>query len=258
MAAKITIVKIGGNVIDDNQLLTTFLEKFSPIEGDKILIHGGGKIATQYAEQLGIETQMVNGRRITNDQMLDVVTMVYAGLVNKKMVAQLQALNINAIGICGADGNLIQAKKRVHPEIDFGFVGDIERVNTSLLLHLIDQSLMPVISPITHNTSGNLLNTNADTICSSIALALAKEREVSVVFCFDKLGLLKDIKDESSLIKNIQYKQIKSLVDEKIIVEGMIAKVENIAHLLENHISVVRLCHATHIDEPEMGTTFTS
>lgn len=256
MATKITIIKIGGNVIDDNYLLAKFLEKFSYIEGDKILIHGGGKIATQYAEKLGIETKMVNGRRITNDQMLDVVTMVYAGLVNKKIVAQLQALNINAIGICGADGNLIQAKKRVHPEIDFGFVGDIEQVNTTFLQQLINQSLTPIISPITHNALGNLLNTNADTICSAIALALAKVREVSVVFCFEKLGLLRDINDESSLITSVRHKQIKSLIEEKIIVEGMIAKVENIAHLLENHISVVRLCHADNIDQPELGTTF--
>jgi acetylglutamate kinase len=183
---KLTVVKIGGNVIDNPTLCSQFLSDFAQIAGPKILVHGGGKIATQIAEKLGIETVMVEGRRITDQSMLNVVTMVYGGLVNKNLVAQLQKFGTNAIGLTGADGGVILSKKRPVKEIDYGFVGDIERVDAGQIAGMISQGLTPVFAPLTYDLDGNMLNTNADTQAQAVATAMSQEFEVNLVYCFEK------------------------------------------------------------------------
>ena len=188
--AEITVVKIGGNIIDNPSELLLFLADFSKIQGHKILIHGGGKLATKMAESIGLTPQLIDGRRITDAPMLDVVVMTYAGAINKNIVAQLQALNCNAIGLSGADGNLIQSEKRNHPTIDFGFVGDVKIVNSELLQVLLSIGILPVFCAITHDNKGHLLNTNADTIASEIAISLSAIFEVSLLYCFEKQGVL--------------------------------------------------------------------
>ena len=203
MMERITVVKIGGNVIDNPEALKAFLAEFAAIEGPKILVHGGGKLATRLAERLELKVQMVDGRRITDKGTLDVVTMVYAGLVNKQIVAGLQALGCNAIGLSGADGNAVTAHRRAPQPIDYGFVGDIDRVDSALLQRLLEGGLVPVFSAIMHDGHGTLLNCNADSVASAVALGAAAIAPTDLVFCFEKAGVLRDPEDEGSVIPEI-------------------------------------------------------
>ncbi len=256
-------VKIGGNIIDDKQALTDFLNIFSKIPNPKILIHGGGKIATTFSEQLNIPIRMADGRRITDEDSLDVVTMVYGGLINKKIVAGLQANGCNAIGLTGADANIIEAHKRVHPTIDFGFVGDVDTVNHSFLIELMEKNYVPVIAPLTHDKKGTLLNTNADTMAAELVIALAKSKKISFVYCFEKTGLLKNINDPDSIIAHVNLSEIQQLKEKQIITGGMIPKIENISKALQNGVEKVILCHAKELGSiikgnSIFGTTFTT
>ena len=198
------IIKIGGNVIDDAQALSSFLYIFSLIEGPKILVHGGGKSATALAEQTGLEVKMIDGRRITDAATLELITMVYAGKINKTIIAQLQALDCNAVGFTGADGNTITSEKRPVSTIDYGFVGDVKLVETSTLELLLNNNISPVFCAITHDKNGQLLNTNADTIASELAIAFAVQFEVELYYCFEKKGVLKDLNDDNSVIQTIK------------------------------------------------------
>lgn len=225
---RITILKVGGAVVEDDSQLSQLLDTFCAIEGKKVLVHGGGRKATKIAAALGIESQMVNGRRITDAPMLNVVTMVYGGLVNKNLVASLQARGINAMGLTGADMDVIHSHKRpVKDGVDFGFVGDVERVDGNALCTIIEASITPVIAPLTHDGQGNILNTNADTIASEVAKALASHYEVSLTFSFEKKGVLRNPDDENSVIPIITRNSFKQFLAEGVITGGMIPKIEN-------------------------------
>jgi acetylglutamate kinase len=225
---KLFIIKIGGNVLDKPEALEKFLKDFSGIREPKILIHGGGKIATKLGEQLGIESNYLNGRRITDSATLDLVTMVYGGLVNKQLVARLQQTGCNAIGLTGADGNLIKATKRPVKDVDYGYVGDIgvDSVNSSLLYFLLKQNTVPVIAPLTHS-EGSMLNTNADTIASVLAVALGKHFDVRLIFCFEKKGVLRDVNDSDSVIRHLPQQLYRELLDKKSFADGILPKLEN-------------------------------
>ena len=241
---KLTVVKIGGNVIDNSNACAAFLQAFAQLEGPKILVHGGGKIATLTAAQLGIETQMVEGRRLTDRPMLDVVTMVYGGLVNKNLVAQLQANGCNAIGLTGADGGIIRSVKRPVKTIDYGFVGDIEEVNAGQIDALLQIGLVPVIAPLSYSIEGLLLNTNADTIASATAVAMAQSHEVSLVYCFEKKGVLSDPEDDEAVISNINPDSYADYRERGIINQGMIPKLDNAFAALQAGVKCVVICHA--------------
>ncbi|WP_143962125.1 acetylglutamate kinase [Litoribacter populi] len=238
---QINIVKIGGNVIDNPETLKKFIEEFSRIEGPKILVHGGGVLASRLSEKLNIEPKMVNGRRITDENSLDVVTMVYAGLVNKKIVALLQAQDENAIGLTGADGNLITSVKRPVKDIDYGYVGDIIEVNVPLLETILSHNYVPIVAAITHDKNGQLLNTNADTITAELGLGLAKHHEVSLFYGFDKNGVLKDINDDDSNIPEINFEEYQHLQTDKTIHSGMIPKLDNAFKAISKGINQVWL-----------------
>lgn len=227
MKQALYIIKIGGNIIDDAQRLEAFLASFSRLKAHKLLIHGGGKLATKLAATLNIPQQMVDGRRITDAETLKVVTMVYAGLINKSVVASLQALQCQAIGFSGADGNLIRSVKRGTEQMDYGFVGDVRAVNDALLAQLIHEGYTPVIAPITHNGEGQLLNTNADTIAQELAKALAERFAVNLIYSFEKKGVLLDVDDENSVIPSIHPASYAQLRDEGKIFAGMIPKLDN-------------------------------
>ncbi|MBL0881949.1 MAG: acetylglutamate kinase [Chitinophagaceae bacterium] len=221
------IIKIGGNIIDDPTRLESFLQQFAAVKGNKILVHGGGKLATKLAEQMGIQQQMIDGRRITDAETLKIVTMVYAGYVNKNIVAQLQSMGQNAIGVTGADANIIAAHQRNHPTIDYGFVGDIDTVETTTIHQLLQQNMAIVIAPITHNGKGQLLNTNADTIAQEIAKAMSHLYATTLIYSFEKKGVLKDINNENDVIPIIDTKLYQQLKDEQAIFAGMIPKLDN-------------------------------
>lgn len=238
------IVKIGGNIIDNPEACTAFLKAFAQLPTPKILVHGGGKIATQTAAQLGIETQMVDGRRITDRPMLDVVTMVYGGLVNKNIVAQLQANGCNAIGLTGADGGIIRSVKRPVKTIDYGFVGDIEEVNAGQLQSLLNSGLVPVLAPLTCSREGLLLNTNADTMASATAVALAEAYSVKLVYCFEKKGVLSDPDDDEAVISKLNPTTYAEYKSTGVINKGMIPKLDNAFAALESGVSQVTICHA--------------
>ena len=225
---RLFIIKIGGNVLDKPGALDQFLQDFATIKEPKILVHGGGKIATKIGNQLGIESNYINGRRITDADTLDLVTMVYGGLVNKQIVATLQNVGCNALGITGADGNMIKATKRPVKEVDFGYVGDIrpEGVNTSLLYFLLKQNTVPVFAPLTH-ADGKMLNTNADTIASVLSVAMSKHFDVRLIFCFEKKGVLQDVNDLNSVIRHMPQKLYKTLLDQQAFVAGILPKLEN-------------------------------
>lgn len=223
----LTIIKVGGKVVEEPGSLQTFLDDFTAIPGPKLLVHGGGRSATRLSEKLGIQTQMRDGRRITDAATLEVVTMVYAGWVNKSIVASLQSSGCNALGLTGADLNLILAKKRENTTIDYGFVGDVVSVQTSEISTLINNGVIPVVAPITHDGKGQLLNTNADTMASSLAMALAGLFEVNLIYCFEKKGVLLNSYDEESVISSLNHQQFKELQASGIISEGMIPKLEN-------------------------------
>jgi len=224
---QLTIVKVGGKVVEDPELLAVFLNGFAQISGYKILIHGGGSMATQIAEKLGITSQMVDGRRITDAETLKVVTMVYAGLVNKNIVAQLQAIHLDAVGLSGADMNLMLAEKRPVAKIDYGFAGDIRKVNAPALKYLLEQNYLPVLAPISHDGKGQLLNTNADTIASETAKALAFDFNVRLVYCFEKKGVLLNENDENSVVPSLTKEDFLQYKEEGIIHAGMIPKLDN-------------------------------
>ena len=250
---KLTVIKIGGNVIDDPTALKRFLNAFAGITGPKILIHGGGKIATQVAEKLGIETTMVEGRRITDQPMLDVVTMVYGGLVNKQIVAKLQSLDINAIGLTGADASTVLAHKRPVKDIDYGMVGDIDEVDSGQIQFFLHQDLTPVFAPITYNASGELLNTNADTMASAIAVDMTRHNTETLEYCFEKNGVLKDPNDENSVIPELTpalYAEHKTV---GTINKGMIPKLDNAFRALDNSVSSVIICHADEVAQAVNG-----
>tara|TARA_B110000967_G_scaffold202286_1_gene240870 strand:- start:457 stop:1245 length:789 start_codon:yes stop_codon:yes gene_type:complete len=243
---RLKIIKIGGNVIDDAKALSSFLTLFSSIEGPKILVHGGGKSATALAEQTGLEVKMIDGRRITDAATLELITMVYAGKINKMIVAQLQAFDCNALGFTGADGNSISSEKRPVSIIDYGFVGDVKNVETSTLELLLEHGVSPVFCAITHDKKGQLLNTNADTIASELAIAFATHFEVELYYCFEKKGVLKDIYDDDSVIQTITKSSYKKLLDAQIIFSGMLPKLNNCFHALDHKVS--KVCIGT----PEM------
>ncbi|HWD88393.1 MAG TPA: acetylglutamate kinase [Mucilaginibacter sp.] len=223
------IVKIGGNVIDNSESLHHFLKDFTDLEGNKILVHGGGKVATQLQEELGIEPKLVDGRRITDIDTLRVVTMVYGGLINKNIVAQLQKFGTNAIGLTGADGNFIRTQKRPVKAIDYGYVGDIDEksIDPENISRLLKAGFTPVFCAITHNGEGQLLNTNADTIASALAVALSPVYETTLIYCFEKKGVLHDINDEESVIREIDPKKYEQLKEQQIIHSGMLPKLDN-------------------------------
>jgi len=258
MRDKLYVIKIGGNIIDDEKKLAFFLKGFASINGKKILIHGGGKLATKLAAQLGVEQQLIDGRRITDAETLKIVTMVYAGYINKNIVAQLQSHNCNAIGLCGADGNLIQSHKRQHPTIDYGFVGDIDSVNTTLLKNLLEQNINVVIAPITHNKEGLLLNTNADTIAQEIAQAMSEFYEVNLIYSFEKAGVLMNAEDDSTVITSITQSSYKDLKEQKIIHSGMIPKLDNAFAALNKGVNRVIVGKAEQLQDLISGNAGTS
>ena len=237
--SELTVVKIGGNVIDDPEKLNEFLDAFSNIGGKVVLVHGGGKLASDLSGELGVKTQMVNGRRITDAENLKLVTMVYAGLVNKNIVASLQARGVNALGMCGADQNLILAEKRKHPSIDFGYVGDITKVNTLALCKQIECNSVLVIAPITHDGEGQLLNTNADTIATEVASSLSRFYNVKLIYSFEKLGVLLDAEDDSSVMPVLSSEVCEQMVKEGSITTGMMPKTENAFYALSQGVEEV-------------------
>lgn len=244
---KLTLIKVGGKIVEEEATLRQLLNDFSAIEGYKVLVHGGGRSATKIAAQLGIESKMVNGRRITDAETLKVVTMVYGGLVNKNIVAGLQALGVNALGLTGADMNLMRSKKRPVKDVDYGFVGDVEEVNADLLASLIHQGIVPVLAPLTHDKEGNMLNTNADTIAGEAAKALAKHFEVTLVFCFEKKGVLMDENDDESVIPEIDRIAFANYVQKGIIQGGMIPKLENSFNAIDAGVKQVIITQASEI-----------
>ncbi|TWP30917.1 acetylglutamate kinase [Apibacter muscae] len=255
---KLSIVKIGGNVIDDSKILSSFLQDFSNLEGYKILVHGGGKEATRLASKLGIETIMMDGRRVTDKDMLDVTVMTYAGLCNKKIVAKLQALGTPSMGLTGADGNSILSKKRENSNIDYGFVGDVISVNSSWIKSLLEIGTTPVFCAITHDKKGQLLNTNADTIAQSLATGLAHLFNVSLTYCFEKRGVLLNIDDENSVIESLNFNYFQELKTKNIIHSGMLPKLENCFQALQLGVKEIRIANPEIIKNPNLPHTYIS
>jgi acetylglutamate kinase len=252
------VIKIGGNIIDDEHLLTLFLKKFAAIKSKKILVHGGGKLATRMAEKLGIPQQMVDGRRITDTETLKIVIMVYAGYINKHIVAQLQSLNCNAAGISGADGNSIRCHKREIAGIDYGFAGDIDEVNSTWLNQLLDNGLALVVAPITHDGKNQLLNTNADTIAQEIARAMASFFDTTLVFGFEKPGVLLDMENEDSVIKNLRLDFYGELKEAKKIFAGMIPKLDNAFAAIRQGVKKVIIGKGEELDQLITGKSGTT
>ncbi|WP_200799163.1 acetylglutamate kinase [Tenacibaculum agarivorans] len=235
------IIKIGGNVINNKKLLNGFLDDFAQLAVPKILVHGGGRSASELSKQMGIAPKMINGRRITDAQTLDIVTMVYSGKINKNIVAQLQARNCNSIGFSGADGNSIVAVKRPVKEIDYGFAGDIVQVNTRAIDVLLQHEITPIFCAITHDENGQLLNTNADTIAAELAIGLSKNYNVSLYYCFEKNGVLKHIEDDDSVIETINTSIYEDLKEQNIIHEGMLPKIHNCLQAIQKGVTSVHI-----------------
>lgn len=256
---QLVIVKIGGNIVDDESALQHFLKRFASIKQAKLLVHGGGKLATKLADTMGLQQQMVDGRRITDAETLKIVTMVYAGLINKNIVAQLQQYHTNAIGLTGADANAVLAHKRINKTAtDYGFVGDIDQVNASFFNGLIQQGLVPVVSPITHDGNGQLLNTNADTIAQSIATAMSGFYEIILVYSFEKKGVLLDINNEDSVIPVIDAGYYQKLKANQQIFAGMIPKLDNAFAAIEQGVSKVIIGNANELDKLIIGKAGTT
>ena len=239
MKNKLTIIKVGGGILSERKLFKIFLENYSKIKGLKLLIHGGGVIASNYMIRLGIPVKMNDGRRITDSNTLDIAVMTYAGLINKNIVSILQKFNCNAIGLSGADANLITSKIRETKEIDYGLVGDIVSINDNFINQLLKLKISPIICSLTHNGYGQLLNTNADSIASEISIKLSKNYDVTLKYCFDKPGVLIDKNDNLSFKKTISKTDYKQLVNNKIISDGMVPKIENCFYALENGVNNV-------------------
>jgi acetylglutamate kinase len=255
---KLSIIKIGGNIIEDEISLNKFLKLFSNLEGNKILVHGGGKRATHIASKLGIESKMVKGRRVTDPETLEVITMVYGGLVNKNVVAKLQALGTDAIGLTGADINSIQSDKRPVKDIDFGFVGDVKKVASKSINKLLKADFTPVFCAITHDGNGQLLNTNADTIASKIAVGMSEVYDTSIYYCFELNGVLEDFNDKESIIKKINSENYQKLLKEGIISDGMIPKLDNCFDALNSGVQKVHIGNTSMLTkENNIFTTIT-
>ena len=249
MKEKLTIVKVGGAVVEDEQQLSQLLRDFGAIAGRKVLVHGGGRRATQVAQSLGIESHMVNGRRITDGQMLQVVTMVYGGLVNKNLVARLQANGVNALGLTGADIDVIRSHRRpLKDGIDFGYVGDVDKADGTVLSRLIEMGITPVLAPLTHDGQGQMLNTNADTIAAETAKALAPFYEVTLIYSFEKKGVLRDPLDDDSVIPVITRDDFQRYVADGTVAGGMIPKLENAFQAISEGVARVNITMATAID----------
>lgn len=248
------VIKIGGNVIDNDLALERFLRDFAAVEGRKILVHGGGKLATRMAERLEIKQTMVEGRRVTDKATLDVVTMVYAGLINKRIVAMLQSFGCNAMGLSGADGAIIRAERRSPEPIDFGFVGDIAEVDGKRLQRLTTEGITPVICSIMHDGRGGLLNCNADSVASAVAAGVAREEPAELIFCFDKKGVLRDINEPESSISEITAESYPALKAEGVISDGMIPKVENALRSVAEGLRSVTIKHSDDLTNPAAGT----
>lgn len=254
------VIKIGGNVIDDPTKLAIFIDRFSEIEGKKILVHGGGKLATELAEKLGIQQQMIEGRRVTDSETLKIVTMVYAGYINKNIVAKLQSYGINALGVTGADYNLLPAKKREHATIDYGYVGDIQRAQIVIMrwMNLLNNKITLVVAPITHDNRGNLLNTNADSVAQEIATILCKMFDVHLIYCFEKNGVLLDVKDDNSVISSINPAYYAELNEKGLIFAGMLPKLDNAFKAVNDGVKKVTIGPADNIVELTQGSKGTT
>ncbi|MGE5108483.1 MAG: acetylglutamate kinase [Sphingobacteriales bacterium] len=257
---KLIVIKIGGNIVDDGGKLSLFLQSFAQVGGNKILIHGGGKVATKIGDKLGIKSKYVDGRRITEADTIDVVTMVYGGLLNKKIVVQLQANRCNAIGVTGADANLIPATKRPVKEIDYGFVGDVksEQLSVDSWQLLLDNNLTPVVAPLTHDGKGQILNTNADTIAQEVAKVLSNTYDVTLIYSFEKCGVLLDANDETTVIKEIHPELYQQLKAERKIFAGMIPKLDNAFAALNSGVKKIIIGKAENLHELITGSAGTS
>lgn len=251
---QLKVIKVGGKIVEETDTLNILLNDYAKVEGRKILVHGGGRSATKISAQLGIETQMIDGRRVTDAETLKVVTMVYAGLVNKTIVASLQSRGINAIGVCGADAGIILSNKRPAAPIDYGYVGDVVKVDGEMLANLLQGGTYPVVAPITHDGKGNLLNTNADTIASEVAKGVAEKFDVTLIYCFEKPGVLMDENDDNSVIPLINRQKFEELKATGIVSGGMLPKLQSAFKALEAGVKEVVITHASAIDNPQAGT----
>ena len=254
MKAHLTIIKVGGKIVENSESLNALLKDFAAVEGKKLLVHGGGRSATQMAARLGVETKMVDGRRITDEAMLEVVTMVYGGLVNKRIVAGLQALGIDAVGLTGADMNIVLSDKRKVSAVDYGWVGDVKRVNAEAVATLIESGCCPVVAPLTHDGCGHMLNTNADTMAGEMAKAMAAHYDVTLMFCFEKPGVLADENDDSSLIPTITPAVLDDLKRRGVVSGGMIPKLDNAIACVSAGVESVVITQADRIADPYAGT----
>ena len=255
MKQKLHIVKVGGHLVNDADALQEVLSAFAKMDTPKILVHGGGRHATALATKLGISPKMIEGRRITDAAMLEVAVMSYAGLSNKKIVTQLQQLGVNAVGLSGADGNCIEAVKRPVKEIDYGFVGDIVNVNAAVFTSLAAQDFVPVLCAITHDKNGQLLNTNADTIAAQVAIALSATYEVSLFYCFEHAGVLRDIATPTDVISHLNATQTETFVEEGVIHQGMVPKLHNGFDALKNGVNEVVISNVTALTQSEAPKT---
>ena len=251
------VIKIGGNIVDNTEALDKFMGEFATLEGAKILIHGGGKVATKISAALDIETTMIEGRRVTDRETLGVVTMVYCGLINKKIVAKSFALGAKAWGLCGADAHLIPATKRVTGGVDYGFVGDVvvEQINTEAIESILKLGYNPIVAPITMDSNGQLLNTNADTIAQSIAVAMSKRYEVELIYIFEKVGVLMDVENEGSLIETITKESYQTLKSEGVVKDGMLPKLDNAYLAIEAGVREVVICNSLATTNGKLGGT---
>lgn len=254
MKEHLTIIKVGGKIVENSESLNSLLKDFAAVEGKKLLVHGGGRSATQMAARLGMETKMVDGRRITDEAMLEVVTMVYGGLVNKRIVAGLQALGIDAVGLTGADMNIVLSDKRKVSAVDYGWVGDVKRVNAEAVATLIESGCCPVVAPLTHDGCGHMLNTNADTMAGEMAKAMAAHYDVTLMFCFEKPGVLADENDDSSLIPTITPAVLDDLKRRGVVSGGMIPKLDNAIACVSAGVESVVITQADRIADPYAGT----
>ena len=254
MKKHLTIIKVGGKIVENSESLNSLLKDFAAVEGKKLLVHGGGRSATQMAARLGVETKMVDGRRITDEAMLEVVTMVYGGLVNKRIVAGLQALGIDAVGLTGADMNIVLSDKRKVSAVDYGWVGDVKRVNAEAVATLIESGCCPVVAPLTHDGCGHMLNTNADTMAGEMAKAMAAHYDVTLMFCFEKPGVLADENDDSSLIPTITPAVLDDLKRRGVVSGGMIPKLDNAIACVSAGVESVVITQADRIADPYAGT----
>ena len=254
MKEHLTIIKVGGKIVENSESLNSLLKDFAAVEGKKLLVHGGGRSATQMAARLGVETKMVDGRRITDEAMLEVVTMVYGGLVNKRIVAGLQALGIDAVGLTGADMNIVLSDKRKVSAVDYGWVGDVKRVNAEAVATLIESGCCPVVAPLTHDGCGHMLNTNADTMAGEMAKAMAAHYDVTLMFCFEKPGVLADENDDSSLIPTITPAVLDDLKRRGVVSGGMIPKLDNAIACVSAGVEAVVITQADRIADPYAGT----